>query len=603
MKRQMMRRAWAWVLVLLLLVQPMLSGCHTQETPPETKETKASQPATTEPEAPPEPPSAEELFDELDKELFRELLTLTPYGTKMTLDNPEAYGVPTAEPSFGDEMDSPEYYDLLRDAQQRLKAIDKQELPEKKRIQYETLKAYLSDQLATEELDSYLTSAFSPGTGIQANLPMNLAFFAIHSEADAQWVLELTKQTGDYLDECREFELERLEKGYSLSKTGLETAISQCQSYLDEEPDCVVVGFERSLRKLDLPEETVTDYVAQMQEAVDTFLRPGMERVIETLKTIQEADIAPKSLYELEGGQDYYEWLLWSYVGVTENVYDIGTDAENLFNKTLMEFSTLYQKNPAAFETPVALEVDSPEEMINLLIERSKENFPDAGEFTFQVDELPESMKDVQIRAAYMVPQLDRMDNQVVVNRPFVADDGELFNVLAHESAPGHFYQINYSARKGCSLMQEYMQRTNAYLGYNEGWATYVQNEYAFGYAGMSEDQARMSGLSQVCDFGLLSLIDLLINGLGADREYIAQFGTELGIPDTDAIYDQMLDDPGLYLTYYLGYMKIMELKQTAKKQLGSDFDEVAFHEFFLDAGLTRFDVLEKALDRWLEKA
>ena len=57
---------------------------------------------------------------------------------------------------------------------------------------------------------------------------------------------------------------------------------------------------------------------------------------------------------------------------------------------------------------------------------------------------------------------------------------------------------------------------------------------------------------------------------------------------------------PGQALAYKIGELKIQELKQKAKAELGDKFDPRAFHAEVLKDGSVPLPVLEAKIDRWI---
>jgi uncharacterized protein (DUF885 family) len=49
-----------------------------------------------------------------------------------------------------------------------------------------------------------------------------------------------------------------------------------------------------------------------------------------------------------------------------------------------------------------------------------------------------------------------------------------------------------------------------------------------------------------------------------------------------------------------MGQLKILELRQKAKTELGPKFDLKGFHDAVLDSGALPMDLLEKQVDAWV---
>lgn len=78
---------------------------------------------------------------------------------------------------------------------------------------------------------------------------------------------------------------------------------------------------------------------------------------------------------------------------------------------------------------------------------------------------------------------------------------------------------------------------------------------------------------------------------------------TALGSTDDESVtaatkeaYDLARSNPGYFLPYTVGYLKMIDMRETAESELGSSFDAKEYHTFIMNLGITSIDVYEKPL-------
>ncbi|MBR6638391.1 MAG: DUF885 family protein, partial [Lachnospiraceae bacterium] len=81
--------------------------------------------------------------------------------------------------------------------------------------------------------------------------------------------------------------------------------------------------------------------------------------------------------------------------------------------------------------------------------------------------------------------------------------------------------------------------------------------------------------------------------------EYLKVFGFTSEEIARD-IYEAILENPANYLSYFIGYLEITELKETASEKLGENFDLKKFHTFLLDMGPAPYDIIADYMEIWL---
>jgi len=86
-------------------------------------------------------------------------------------------------------------------------------------------------------------------------------------------------------------------------------------------------------------------------------------------------------------------------------------------------------------------------------------------------------------------------------------------------------------------------------------------------------------------------------------RQQMVDFFHEHSSQDEPSIQsetDRYIAYPGQALSYKLGQLKILELRERAKKELGDKFDIRAFHDEILNGGALPLDVLDARTTAWI---
>jgi uncharacterized protein (DUF885 family) len=177
-----------------------------------------------------------------------------------------------------------------------------------------------------------------------------------------------------------------------------------------------------------------------------------------------------------------------------------------------------------------------------------------------------------------------------------------LLNVEAiayHEGIPGHHLQF--------SIAQEQMdlpnfRRFSSYTAYSEGWAFYAERlgrEVGF----YQDPYSEYGRLENEMWRSVRLVVDTGVHYKHWSRQQMVDFfreHTAMDEPNIETEVDRYIAWPGQALGYKLGQMKILELRERARQQLGERFDLRAFHDAVLDDGPLPLDVLEANVDRWI---
>ena len=178
-----------------------------------------------------------------------------------------------------------------------------------------------------------------------------------------------------------------------------------------------------------------------------------------------------------------------------------------------------------------------------------------------------------------------------------------LLNVEAiayHEGVPGHHLQFSI-AQELTSLppFRRYDLDVNAFT---EGWAFYA--ERLGKDAGFYQDPYSEYGrLQNEMWRAVRWVVDTGVHAQHWSRRQMIDYFHEHTAMDDQNIeteVDRYIAWPGQALSYKMGQMKILELRERAQRELGAKFDIRAFHDAVLEQGPLPLDVLETKINTWI---
>jgi uncharacterized protein (DUF885 family) len=168
-----------------------------------------------------------------------------------------------------------------------------------------------------------------------------------------------------------------------------------------------------------------------------------------------------------------------------------------------------------------------------------------------------------------------------------------------HEGVPGHHMQI--SIAQELPTLPPFRQHA-FYIAYDEGWALYAERMGE--EVGFYQDPYSMFGHVQD---DLLRAIRLVVDtGFHykhwSRQQVVDYFHANSGIdePDVQSETDRYIAWPAQALGYKIGQLKIIELRERARKELGDKFDIRGFHDEVLSGGAVPLDVLELRINTWI---
>lgn len=547
-------------------------------------------------------------FEEWCKKLPAQLLGNKDYSIYSIIENPKKLGIDMdvtglEVATYQDYKDSANASQKIQD---KLKSFAYDDLNQDQKITYDLLKDATKDATASKDKFYLTTNYFDVTNGVHANLALNLYFMDFKSKDALDAMIKVMKSTKKVFPKYVDFEKERQDHGFGMSKTYLGEVIEQVHTFNTQNHDYLLEG---NNQKID--EATFLDgaekqkYKEKIKNAYDQELIPAFQQLEVDLNTIKvKTKDQDASLADYKGGKKYYEEMIKETTGfdsvsefrefLQEEKMNISFEAQALVN----EYPSLQEEMLApSEEEPVYTKATSVAEVLSHFEEivNTNEEFPKIKKFDYQMDEVPVSLQEIfKAAAAYYVGPYDNPDasEQMILNGSYSQSD---YGTIAHEGYPGHMYQNHYFRNTGANVIRSILANS----GYSEGWAVYADK--AMGkYA---EDKALVSYYSLNENFVYIFMmeIDMMIHYDNASREDVYEFMKEtFESDDEEALkqqYEQILEDPAIFFPYYGYYFRLKSLKEEVKDEWGKDYTEYKFNKKILDLGALPYDLLEKYME------
>ena len=537
-------------------------------------------------------------FEKYTLEIFRHELSMDTLSLHYILADPAACGIKTGDATLGDLSAKAWEEELawLAACRERLEEYMDGGLDREEQLAAELLAWWADGRIALDNF-YYYQEPLSPTLGIQAQLPVLLAEFELRSEEDIELYFRLLAELPAYFSQLAQFEEEKADAGLFMNDDALEQVAGQCRAMADmDDSHFLAASFSERLEDCSfLTADQKISCELRNLNALNRYVRPAYRQLGLALEALRGRGICSGGLYYTPDGISYYEYLLRYSVGTDLSIpvirkmleEQIAGDYETILFAIHEGVDVLALTEPA----PSAYSAD---EILDILERRIQDDFPAAPDISRQVKEVPEALEDWLSPAFYVVPVLDRPEeNTIYINPKYEPDGMDLVTTLAHEGYPGHLYQ-NAFERQGRFALT----RALAYVGgYTEGWGLYSEF-YAFDFLGLTDTEADFLRALSSLNFAICAVLDLAVHTEGWTPEdcsrYLSSFGIS-GQEQTDALYQDILEDPSNYLKYYLGYLEICRLKESALA-LSPAISVSDFHEWFLTAGPAPFFLLKERL-------
>ncbi len=549
-------------------------------------------------------------FDAYLDKVFKDTIEESYLSMHSSVVDYRKLGLEKPEVSWGELEYGKDEAGTFKEQLDELLKFDYDTLSYRQQYDYETLEYSLYETLADLAYSKY-TLLYSGGVDTMSSIMTNLTDFVFHDKEDLDDYMTLLKDTDRYVEDCNKYTEAQIKDGIRM----IDYSVDYTTDYLDRvlsktEDNALITSFDKRMESVDfLTDAEKETYKEENRKIVLGEILPVF-RTTRDFVADQKGKVKDPSSMALCKLDKTYAELRYILNGSNNEPID------TVFEKTKTVYDDLladmlrgvrdqksYEEYMDATQFPSEDILGTPREVLDYLSESLDAYYPHLGEIPYDVDEIDASAASDTVLAYYWQAPLDNLDQNIIrVNPNNLSNDPyEAYTTLAHEGFPGHLYQHVYYHKTDPAMFRNVI----GFIGYTEGYAVQAQvDALHFGnvYDGASDALKDMLTFDSMYYFPLYSVIDMGINYYGWNTKQVGDYLEEsmLSKDYAQQFMEMLIDMPGVYCSYGLGYTNFVNLRNYAKEALGSKFDIVKYNETILKNGPLPFNILKGAVDEYI---
>lgn len=531
-----------------------------------------------------------------------------------------------ASPEAGEEMLA-----YWRDEYETFKRYDRSDYEGQALLSYDVFDFFMSNQMADADRWRFHNFPVNQLFGVQSNLPdFMVQQHMVEDELGAEHYISRLNRFDEKFQGVLEGLRIREERRILPPSFAVTKVIDQVDGFLESAPEAhlLVVNLDEKMDDIDASEldPARRDELREAAvAAVEQSVYPAYEGLLAYLRELEPKADSNGGVWRLPDGDAFYRQAIRQHtttemsaeeihaIGLRE-VERIGGEMDAILRTEGLTEGTIGERVQQLARRPDQLYPDTEAGREQILADYQKildeidpamnEYFNLRPETGVEVKRVPEFSEETTAGAYYQRPSLDgKRKGAFFVNLRDVSEIPKFgMRTLAyHEGIPGHHFQIAITQQLEDIPM---FRRLVPFTAYSEGWALYA--ERLAWEIGFQDDPLDNLGRLQAEMFRAVRLVvDTGMHHKRWSREDAIDYmlaHTGMGEGEVEAEIERYLVMPGQALSYKVGMMKILELRERAKRELGEDFSLPEFHDQILRNGALPLTLLEQVVNDWIER-
>ncbi len=502
---------------------------------------------------------------------------------------------------------------LSRDVLKRLEAVGEQELNHEESLTLAVVRWDARNAIEGAR-HFWLRSPVTPYASYLPAAHRIFQTFLFERAADAERYLDLLAEYPRLIEEIHSHLRRQTERGTRLPKDEIEIVTPFLKGFVQEPGKSLFNVSDQRLAAIDA--QAAARFKQQLAAEISARANPALERLIAYVAGAYRAS-APEQvgLWQYPGGTDYYRHLVRFHTTMEitpEEVHQIGLREVERIEREMAEVRGKLGFRGAKAEFHRFLKTDprffpkTPDEIRARLLGFANSINPKLDRFfltrpkaPFDTQRLNPALEATMTFGYYERPRPGAPTGTYYFNGSKLEERSLLQaeGLIYHELVPGHHFHIASQSEND----RLHPVRKNFYpTAFTEGWATY--SSILGRELGQYQDLYDLYGhLSMEMMISVRLVVDTGMNHLKWPRLRALEFMRSRTLHSDTEIATETLrysaDIPGQALAYKMGQIRILELREAARKSLGNKFDIRRFHQAVLGSGALPMTVLERHIN------
>jgi uncharacterized protein (DUF885 family) len=397
----------------------------------------------------------------------------------------------------------------------------------------------------------------------------------------------------------------------------IQATLAQMKQFIAMDPveNPLITSFEQRMRAISaIPDRRRTELRDAAARLVMEQVYPAWRKAIAALEPLLERATDDAGIWRQKGGSEAYAYFLRRFTTTDltpDQIHEIGLREVARIEKEMDVILRQLGRTDGSVKNRVEklkadLAYPRTEDGRKLIMAEVEQILRDAERRSQSLfDQRPKSpvvaqpfprFREANAAANYNAPARDGSRPGVfqIPLRPERMTKFGLRSLVYHETVPGHHFQVAFEVENQSLPRFRQIRAFGGISALGEGWGLYAERLAAESGWYEGDLEGRLGQLDSELFRARRLVVDTGIHAKHWTRQQAIDYGIE------PSEVERYVVNPGQACAYMIGELKIIELKERAKRALGDKFSLNRFHNTVLSTGTVPLNILEQQVEGFI---